>query len=91
MLFVAPVIGLVIRPSPTTHSRVPVVSMNEPADELFDSYAAEAPPTQGRLYKKCWEIVNEAIAATVPDAKQDPQDLHWVMGACTGQCGMILF
>ena len=69
MLFVAPVI--VIRPSPTTHSRVPVVSMNEPADELFDSYAAEAPPTQGRLYKKCWEIVNEAIAATVPDAKQD--------------------
>ena len=45
--------------------------MSEDADKLFKKYATEAPSTQGGLYAKCWDIVNDAIAKTVPAAVQD--------------------
>lgn len=41
------------------------------ADALFNQYALAAPPKQSRLYGRCWNIVNDAIAATVPDATSD--------------------
>ena len=51
--------------------RLSAPKMSEAADELFSKYAAEAPTTQGRLYARCWDIVNNAIAATVPAAVHD--------------------
>ena len=41
------------------------------ADTLFDTYAAEAPAVSAELYARCWSIVGDAIAATVPDARDD--------------------
>ena len=41
------------------------------ADDLFAKYAAEAPQVQSGLYARCWDIVDEAVASTVPDATSD--------------------
>ena len=62
--------------------------MSEAADELFSKYAAEAPTTQGRLYARCWDIVNNAIAATVPAAVHDarvPLMARWKHLSLRGQ------
>merc|ERR1719240_1658849 len=50
--------------------RVPVIRLSA-ADDLFTTYAAAAPPVQGKLYDRCWSIVGDALAATVPDATLD--------------------
>jgi len=41
------------------------------ADALFDKYAAAAPPIQSKLFGRCWEIVGQAIEATIPEATCD--------------------
>jgi len=41
------------------------------ADSLFSRYAAAAPPVQGKLYGRCWDIVNRALVVAVPDAVDD--------------------
>ena len=51
-------------------ARVPLVRLSA-ADELFTTYAAAAPPVQSRLFDRCWKIVGDALAATVPLAKLD--------------------
>lgn len=47
------------------------MAQNPPADALFDQYAAAAPPVQGKLYGRCWSIVGDALALTVPNAASD--------------------
>ena len=51
--------------------RLPPVQLSA-SDELFTTYASEAPPVQGKLYARCWNIVGDALAATVPSAELDP-------------------
>ena len=50
---------------------VTMVLVSNSADELFTQYGAEAPVVQSGLYRKCWDIVGQAVAATVPDAAVD--------------------
>ena len=51
------------------------------ADDLFAKYAAEAPEIQSGLYAKCWAIVDEAVAATVPDATTDASNFGGALEA----------
>jgi len=57
--------------SPRSAARLARPATMACAEELFERYAAEAPPVQGGLYARCWDIVGEALAATVPDATAD--------------------
>ena len=45
--------------------------MANAADDLFSRYAEAAPPVQSQLYGRCWDIVAQAVAATVPAASTD--------------------
>ena len=47
------------------------VMMAGAADDLFTQYADAAPPVQSQLYGRCWDIVAQAVAATVPAATTD--------------------
>ena len=45
--------------------------MANAADDLFSRYAEAAPPVQSQLSGRCWDIVAQAVAATVPAASTD--------------------
>ena len=45
--------------------------MSAASDDLFSAYAAKAPPVQGRLSGRCWDIVDRVLEVTVPDAQSD--------------------
>ena len=47
------------------------ISMSAKANELFTTYTAKAPPESGRLFGRCWDIVEQARRATVPNAEED--------------------
>jgi len=54
-----------------TRSSVSISMAEESSDELFSRYAAAAPSVQSRLYVRCWDIVDQAVAVAVPNAAAD--------------------
>jgi len=57
--------------SPTCPPRPGAITLRGPADELFEQYASAAPAVQSGLCSRCWDIVEQAVAATVPGATSD--------------------
>ena len=60
-------------PATASQRRVLSIAMTAAlgADSLFAKYATEAPQIQSGLYARCWDIVDDAVAATVPNATPD--------------------
>lgn len=57
--------------SPTCPPRPGAITLRGPADELFEQYASAAPAVQSGLCSRCWDIVEKAVATTVPGATSD--------------------
>lgn len=70
-MLVRPLLATALACAPLNPRHVAPVAIEGAAEELFYRYAAAAPSVQSGLYAKCWDIVSEAVAATVPDAVCD--------------------